>query len=165
MQLTSITLTAALVALLSSSPLAVVAAPSANALANAVASPDAFAEPAAGPVAVDAPLDKRSAIAQDNSGDDEGDNGVDGADVVDVELATPELVARATRHCANNGRIKRNKSKYKGKCQKKDSIGYFSSHNCANRGGKSYLCVQGQKATCYSTNLRGLNFENGECFK
>jgi hypothetical protein len=178
MQLTSVTLAAALIALLSASPLVVVAAPSADADADAVANPKPPRRNYGntGKTVVHVPYIKRAAVTQDDDGlakreaaaqDGEGadDDDDDGIDVADVELDTPELVARATRHCANQGRIKRNKAKYKGRCQRKDSLGYKSSHNCASRGGRSYLCVQGQKATCYSANLRSLNFENGECFK
>ncbi|KAK1635254.1 hypothetical protein BDP81DRAFT_472783 [Colletotrichum phormii] len=62
------------------------------------------------------------------------------------------LEARAgnTIHCSNNGKIKRVKKEYKGKCHPKNSIGRQAAHNCERpRSGKSYLCVQSNKATCY----------------
>jgi hypothetical protein len=49
-------------------------------------------------------------------------------------------------------------------CLPGSSKGKKSSHNCVGIGGKSYLCVLSGKATCYTSNLKNLNMENGECF-
>ena len=80
--------------------------------------------------------------------------------VGDEEFA--DLVKRAS--CSNDGKITRVKPEYRGGCALVNSIGFQSSHNCAGRGGRSYLCVQSRVAQCYTSNLRNLNFENGECF-
>lgn len=76
------------------------------------------------------------------------------------------LVTRATKHCANQGKIKRVKKEYKGKCHPDNSRGFDSAHNCIGKvKGKSYLCVQDKKATCYTVkDAEKKNFENGECF-
>lgn len=69
-------------------------------------------------------------------------------DVEDVEV--DNLDARATVHCSNQGKINRVKPEYKGKCDPANSVGFGSAHNCKDgRSGKSYLCVQSDKATCY----------------
>ena len=87
-------------------------------------------------------------------------------EIVDVDmneaLAERDSLAGPTP-CGNKGKIKRVKKEYKGACNPKDSKGFRSSHNCKNAGGKSYLCVINNKATCYN-NLKGLNYEHGECF-
>ena len=69
-----------------------------------------------------------------------------------------ELCLRDTKHCANNELIGSDKAKYGKKCQKSDSKGYKSAHNCKNRGGSSYLCVQCQKAHCYIRRIINLLF-------
>lgn len=60
-----------------------------------------------------------------------------------------EICYRNTRHCSNNALIGRDLLKYQNKCQMSDSLGWRSAHNCKNRGGSSYLCVQCQRAHCY----------------
>lgn len=74
-------------------------------------------------------------------------------DVEDVELDDESdfenLLARDTIKCSNDGYIKRVKKEYHGKCNPKNSKRTKSAHNCKNLGGKSYLCVQKKKATCY----------------
>ncbi|RYP01980.1 hypothetical protein DL764_006013 [Monosporascus ibericus] len=59
------------------------------------------------------------------------------------------LTSRATIRCSNDGLIKRVKKEYNGKCHPSNSKGKLSAHNCKNKQGKSYLCVQSGKATCY----------------
>lgn len=77
-----------------------------------------------------------------------------------------ELIARDTRHCANNAPISKDKEKFFPGCQRSRSLGYLSAHNCRNRGGRSYLCVQGGVATCHTiNNAQSRNFENGQCFQ
>ena len=74
-----------------------------------------------------------------------------------------ELISRATKHCANNALISKDKDKYYPKCQSSHSKGWASAHNCK---GKSYLCVQSGVATCYTlSDAQKRGFENGECFK
>lgn len=69
-------------------------------------------------------------------------------DIEDVQV--DNLDARATVHCSNQGKINRVKPEYKGKCDPANSVGFGSAHNCKDsRSGKSYLCVQSDKATCY----------------
>jgi hypothetical protein len=89
-------------------------------------------------------------------------------EVEDIDLDEDDfesLAARATKHCSNDGLIKRIKKEYKGKCAPKNSKGKLSAHNCKNKGGKSYLCVQGKKAQCYTIgSAQSNNFESGECF-
>ena len=58
-----------------------------------------------------------------------------------------------TRHCANLAKIKRNLAKYNSLCQASDSIGFLSGHNCANKDGRSYLCVRCGKAVCMVARL------------
>ena len=58
-----------------------------------------------------------------------------------------ELDSRAQRTCKNQGQIGRNK--YDPNCLPANSKGYKSSHNCASKGHKSYLCVENDVATCY----------------
>ncbi|KAF2826197.1 hypothetical protein CC86DRAFT_406490 [Ophiobolus disseminans] len=100
----------------------------------------------------------------------DGDDGLDlsNIDIVDIEYNPEdfeELATRATKHCSNIAPIKRVKKEYKGKCDPKNSKGWASGHNCKNKSGKSYLCVQGGKATCHSINdAVKNNFESGECF-
>lgn len=69
-------------------------------------------------------------------------------DIRDVTLTDrdADLTERGTVHCANQGQIKRVKPLYQGKCMPAQSKGWRSAHNCP---GKSYLCVQSDKATCY----------------
>ncbi len=97
-----------------------------------------------------------AAAAADNNDDhaDEADDDVDG-----TEPDISSLQPRATRHCSNTGKL----TKAVGKCNPSNSKGFKSAHNCKNRGGKRYYCVQGGKGTCY-TNLKKLTLENGECF-
>lgn len=75
-----------------------------------------------------------------------------------------QLEVRATRHCSNCGRIKR--AKYGPvNCNPSYSVGYRSAHNCYNRSGSTYLCVQGGVATCWNIGAaKTRNFESGECF-
>ncbi|CAH0044876.1 unnamed protein product, partial [Clonostachys solani] len=85
--------------------------------------------------------------------------GIDPPDieVVDIEYNADdfdELVTRGTIRCSNQGRIKRFKKEYDGKCSPSNSRGFLSAHNCKNKDGKSYLCVQNRRATCYSTNMQ-----------
>jgi len=102
--------------------------------------------------------------------DDDGSLDLSEVDIDEVEFNADDfdiggLAARATEHCNNQGRIKRVKPEYKGKCAPANSIGFQSAHNCKSRSGKSYLCVQSNKATCYTINAAvKKNFENGECF-
>ncbi|KAH9480693.1 hypothetical protein JR316_0007293 [Psilocybe cubensis] len=50
-------------------------------------------------------------------------------------------------------------------CVSSKSKGWMSSHNCVNKGGKAYLCVQGDTTTCISgSTLKQVGLENGECF-
>ncbi|KAL0929740.1 uncharacterized protein CTRU02_215383 [Colletotrichum truncatum] len=101
--------------------------------------------------------------------DDEGID-ISHLDIEEIELAYDpndfeNLAARATIKCSNQGKIKRVKKEYAGKCHPNNSIGTLSAHNCKNRQGKSYLCVQSQKATCYTIPAaQKKNFEKGECF-
>ena len=60
---------------------------------------------------------------------------------------------RNTKHCSNTEKIKSNKEKYGNLCQASDSAGILSAHNCANRCGKSYLCVKCGKAHCLVSDL------------
>ena len=57
------------------------------------------------------------------------------------------LEARDTQHCSNKGKLKR--PKYHPDCLPSDSRGFRSAHNCKRSGGKTYLCVQRNVATCY----------------
>lgn len=113
-------------------------------------------------------------------------------DIEDVEV--DYLEARQTVHCSNQGSIRRVKPEYQGKCNPANSVGRGSANNChGSRGGRSYLCVQSNQATCYVSSTsqaqkapvqetvgqqltstiryaqtarvaRTYNFENGECF-
>ncbi|KAI1100688.1 hypothetical protein F4804DRAFT_318371 [Jackrogersella minutella] len=88
-------------------------------------------------------------------------------DVEDVDITERDFLhSDATIHCANEGKIKRVKPGYKGRCNPANSRGFRSAHNCkTEEKGKSYLCVQGKKATCYTiSDAERNNFENGECF-
>jgi len=51
-------------------------------------------------------------------------------------------------------------------CVPEKSRGFLSSHNCWNKGGAAYLCVQGGQSFCVSgkANVKKANYENGECF-
>jgi hypothetical protein len=99
------------------------------------------------------------ALPQTNSFNDivaREEDGLDlsNVDIIDVaydaaDFDTAELTARATQHCSNDGNIKRVKPEYKGKCAPTNSKGFASAHNCKNKSGRSYLCVQNKKATCY----------------
>ena len=55
---------------------------------------------------------------------------------------------RNTVHCSNIALIQSDKEKYGTYCQHSHSLGWSSAHNCANRGGKSYLCVKCGDAHC-----------------
>ena len=68
--------------------------------------------------------------------------------ILDLRIHSP-ICLRNTRHCSNNALIGSDKEKYGSSCQKSDSIGRRSAHNCKNRGGSSYLCVQCGVAHCY----------------
>lgn len=85
-------------------------------------------------------------------------------DTTNVNAELTKIETRATKNCANCGRIKR--AKYGPvNCNPYYSRGYRSAHNCYNSNGKSYLCVQSGIATCYRIGeARSKNFENGECF-
>jgi len=52
------------------------------------------------------------------------------------------------------------------RCVPEKSKGFLSSHNCAKKGGTAYLCVQSGSSFCVSgkANVKGANYENGECF-
>ncbi|KAK4223549.1 hypothetical protein QBC38DRAFT_372922, partial [Podospora fimiseda] len=70
-----------------------------------------------------------------------------------------------TRHCANNELIGSDKAKYADWCQRSDSKGWRSAHNCKIRGGSSYLCVRCGLAHCYPIDSAfKLGLEGGECF-
>lgn len=60
-----------------------------------------------------------------------------------------QICMRNTKHCSNNALIGTDKEKYGTLCQRSDSLGYRSAHNCKNLGGSSYLCVQCGVAHCY----------------
>ncbi|PPQ78758.1 hypothetical protein CVT25_010761 [Psilocybe cyanescens] len=69
--------------------------------------------------------------------------------------------------CSNVALIGPNNQNYaKQGCVNSRSRGWASSHNCANKGGSAYLCVQGTTTTCISgkANLISAGLENGECF-
>ncbi|KZT61625.1 hypothetical protein CALCODRAFT_479669 [Calocera cornea HHB12733] len=68
--------------------------------------------------------------------------------------------------CGNQGLLGNSRpKKFVGDCNRSDSWGKLSSHNCFNRGGKKYLCVQDGKAKCYTGgDVKSLNMERGECF-
>lgn len=72
-----------------------------------------------------------------------------GSDDTAAVVTDGVLEERAQTHCSNKAFIGKDKDKYKGKCQKSKSKGWASGHNCKDKGGKSYLCVQNNKATCY----------------
>jgi hypothetical protein len=85
------------------------------------------------------------------SNDEDGLN-LSGIDIQDVDYDPSDfesLETRATIKCSNVAKIKRVKAEYKGKCDPANSKGFKSAHNCQNKSGKSYLCVQNNKATCY----------------
>lgn len=86
------------------------------------------------------------------------DENSDVHDKTDADVLNP----LAVQHCSNCAKIKKKKPKYGGKCDPANSLGWKSSNNCK---GKSYLCVQSGKATCYGRPLDKLRMENGECFK
>jgi hypothetical protein len=157
MQLTSIAVLAALASFLgSNSPILAV-----SATAVAAAAPDALNDAVSVPAAE--VLFKRAAdpLPAADASADEGDDAEEELDVVDVDDDDqPSLVPRAPTACGNKGLIKRVKKSYKGACNPKNSKGIRSSHNCP---GKSYLCVLRGVATCHK-NLKGLNYERGECF-
>ncbi|KAH6627492.1 hypothetical protein F5144DRAFT_575995 [Chaetomium tenue] len=89
---------------------------------------------------------------------------MDATKFLDLSIHSPACV-RNTRHCSNNALVGSDKLKYDSSCQKSDSIGRRSAHNCKNRGGSSYLCVQCGVAHCYPiTAAARAHFENGECF-
>lgn len=51
--------------------------------------------------------------------------------------------ARGSDPCCNNAGVKRHLDKFHGHCQPDGKRSFHkSSHNCANKGGKSYLCVK-----------------------
>ncbi len=68
--------------------------------------------------------------------------------VMDIAIHAP-MCLRNTRHCSNNALIRSDKEKYGDLCQRSDSVGRRSAHNCKNLGGSSYLCVQCGEAHCY----------------
>ncbi|KAF9562055.1 hypothetical protein CPC08DRAFT_722410 [Agrocybe pediades] len=71
------------------------------------------------------------------------------------------LLERGTNHCANIAKVKR-----PARCTPERSKGWASSHNCANEGGKAYLCVQGGQSFCLTSKsqMKSMKYENGECF-
>jgi hypothetical protein len=174
MQIVSISVLFALASLMGSGPLAVIgtaiampnpatvadADPAALALDKRAPAAEPVTEPVAQPFA--APDEEGDVDVSDDDGGDGGDDGDLEMEVVDANVS-PSLVPRKLTSCGNQGQIKRLKNKFKGGCDPKKSKGFRSAHNCGRTGGKGYMCVLGGKATCY-TNLKGLNFENGECF-
>ncbi|KAI0595157.1 hypothetical protein F4775DRAFT_383311 [Biscogniauxia sp. FL1348] len=72
-------------------------------------------------------------------------------DILDEDISELDVRAKpkGTNHCSNIAKIKRVKPEYKGNCNPANSRGFRSAHNCKNDSGKSYLCVQDNKATCY----------------
>ncbi|KAH9480694.1 hypothetical protein JR316_0007294 [Psilocybe cubensis] len=84
---------------------------------------------------------------------------------IGVALASEE--APFAGSCSNVALIgDKNQNYAKQGCVKSRSRGWASSHNCANKGGSAYLCVQGSTTTCISgkSNLIAAGLENGECF-
>ncbi|KAL8774638.1 MAG: hypothetical protein Q9203_004122, partial [Teloschistes exilis] len=80
----------------------------------------------------------------------------------DTPLLSGLSLKPRTINCANCGKIKKAKDKFNGICDPANSKGYKSSHNCKNAGGKSYLCVIGGEAKCYSSSqMTKLGGENG----
>jgi len=75
-----------------------------------------------------------------------------------------ELVSRSS--CSNKGKLKRPTKFADQGCVPEKSRGFLSSHNCANKGGTAYLCVQGGRSFCISgkSKVKSANYENGECF-
>ncbi|KZT55180.1 hypothetical protein CALCODRAFT_518881 [Calocera cornea HHB12733] len=69
--------------------------------------------------------------------------------------------------CGNQGLLGNSRpKKFVGECNRSDSWGVLSSHNCFDRGGSKYLCVLSGVATCIDgpAKLKKLNMEKGECF-
>ncbi|KAF4614591.1 hypothetical protein D9613_003442 [Agrocybe pediades] len=73
-----------------------------------------------------------------------------------------EFFTRGTRHCSNIAKIKR-PTRYEAEgCVPEKSKGFASMHNCKNKGGRAYMCVQSGQSFC-TRNMNG-DYENGECF-
>ena len=81
---------------------------------------------------------------------------MDANKILDLRIHSPAC-ARNTQHCSNNALVGSDKLKYGSACQRSDSVGRRSAHNCKNRGGSSYLCVQCGVAHCY-VSLLPFNF-------
>ncbi|KAF4618887.1 hypothetical protein D9613_009809 [Agrocybe pediades] len=88
-----------------------------------------------------------------------------------VEMRSPEndiselLESRGTIHCANVAKIKRPTRYEKEGCIPERSRGFGPAHNCFNKGGRAYLCVQGGQSFCiHGSSVKKNNYENGECF-
>lgn len=91
-------------------------------------------------------------VINDLAARDEEGLDLSGVDIQDVDYNPNDfetLATRATIKCSNVSKIKRVKAEYKGKCDPANSKGFKSAHNCKTKSGKSYLCVQNNKATCY----------------
>ncbi|KZO98546.1 hypothetical protein CALVIDRAFT_535187 [Calocera viscosa TUFC12733] len=82
-------------------------------------------------------------------------------------LASILAVAMAGTACGNQGLLGASRpKKFVGECNRSDSKGKRSSHNCVNAGGTKYLCVLSGQATCIegSAKMKKLDMEGGECF-
>ena len=73
---------------------------------------------------------------------------MDANKILDSRIHSPACL-RNTQHCSNLALVGSDKLKYGSACQRSDSIGRRSAHNCKNQGGSSYLCVQCGEAHCY----------------
>ncbi|KAF4611593.1 hypothetical protein D9613_003650 [Agrocybe pediades] len=90
-----------------------------------------------------------------------------------VEMRSPEtdlselLEERGTVHCANIAKIKRPNKYEKEGCTPDRSLGFLSAHNCFNKGGRAYMCVQGGKSFCVQggSAIKKTGYESGECFQ
>ncbi|KZT55181.1 hypothetical protein CALCODRAFT_498891 [Calocera cornea HHB12733] len=70
--------------------------------------------------------------------------------------------------CGNQGLLGNSRpKKFVGACNRSDSKGKRSSHNCVTKAqGTKYLCVLSGKATCIegANHIVHMNMEGGECF-
>ncbi|KAF9560347.1 hypothetical protein CPC08DRAFT_708155 [Agrocybe pediades] len=83
------------------------------------------------------------------------------------ESDTGELLESRTIKCANIAKIKRPARYEKEGCTPDRSLGFLSAHNCFNKGGRAYLCVQSGQSFCIQggSNIKKTGYEKGECFQ
>ncbi|KAK0494993.1 hypothetical protein EDD18DRAFT_1173380 [Armillaria luteobubalina] len=79
-------------------------------------------------------------------------------------MAAPNLQDEDTKYCSNGAKIAKNDDRWASEgCDPSSSKGLLSAHNCKTKGGKYYLCKQGDTWTCTKVkNMIGM--EKGECF-